>query len=536
MTGPGWLAGAGWRAGEAPPAFDPAQIAACARRIREPLHIVAAKEGDGLGVGVGGQITASDGDWRLVGVLPPLYPEWLGDRAFSAAHGVRFPYVAGEMANGIATTAMVTALARAELLGFFGAAGLRVERVETAVRELETALGEGSSWGVNLIHSPTEPALEDGVADLLLRHHVRHISASAFMEIMPSVARCAASGLRLDRDGRIVRPVKIFAKISRPETAAAFMSPVPRRLLDALVRDGQLTADEAWLADRVPVATDITVEADSGGHTDNRSLTTVVPAVQALRDDLTEKYGYQQPIRVGAAGGLGSPQGVAAAFGLGAAYVLTGSVNQLAVESGISADARALLAEADLADVTMAPAADMFEMGVRVQVLRRGTMFAMRAGRLYDVYRDHASIEDIPAATLATLERDVLHATVAEIWAETRDFWLHRDPGQLDLAERDPRHRMALVFRWYLGRSSRWAIDGDTARRTDYQLWAGPAVGAFNRWIRGSFLADPAERTVTQIALNLLEGASVVTRAHQLRTYGVPVPPEAFAFVPRRLA
>jgi len=95
---------------------------------------------------------------------------------------------------------------------------------------------------------------------------------------------------------------------------------------------------------------------------------------------------------------------------------------------------------------------------------------------------------------------------------------------------------MALVFRWYLGKSSRWAIDGETARRADYQLWAGPAVGAFNRWTAGSFLAAPAERTVTQIALNLLEGAAVVTRAHQARTYGVPIPPEAFTFVPRRLA
>jgi PfaD family protein len=311
------------------------------------------------------------------------------------------------------------------------------------------------------------------------------------MDLTPSVVRCAATGLRLDRDGRVVRPVRLFAKISRPETAAAFMSPPPRRLLDPLVRDGHLSNDEAWLAERVPVATDVTVEADSGGHTDNRSLTTILPAVLALRDEITERYGYQHAIRVGAAGGLGSPAALAGAFALGASYVVTGSVNQLAVESGVSADARALLAEADLADVTMAPAADMFELGVRVQVLRRGTMFAARATRLYETYRDHASIADIPAATRTALERDVLHATLDEIWAETREFWQQRDPGQLDLADRDPKHLMALHFRWYLGKSSRWAIDGDTTRRTDYQLWAGPAVGAFNRWTRGSFLAEP---------------------------------------------
>ena len=68
---------------------------------------------------------------------------------------------------------------------------------------------------------------------------------------------------------------------------------------------------------------------------------------------------------------------------MGAAYVVTGSVNQACVESGTSPAVRQMLAEAEQADVAMAPAADMFEMGVKVQVLKRGTMFAMRAAKLY---------------------------------------------------------------------------------------------------------------------------------------------------------
>ena len=94
---------------------------------------------------------------------------------------------------------------------------------------------------------------------------------------------------------------------------------------------------------------------------------------------------------------------------------------------------------------------------------------------------------------------------------------------------------MALTFRQYLGLSCRWAIGGDSSRRPDYQIWCGPAMGAFNRWVAGSFLADLANRSVAQIALNLLEGAAVLVRAYQLRTHGVPVPPSAFHFVPRPL-
>ena len=61
-------------------------------------------------------------------------------------------------------------------------------------------------------------------------------------------------------------------------------------------------------------------------------------------------------------------------------------------------------------------------------------------------------------------------------------------------------------------------------------------MGAFNDWAKGTFLAVPENRTVVQVARNLMEGASVVTRAQQLRSFGVPVPAAAFDFRPRPLA
>ncbi|MGW4234444.1 PfaD family polyunsaturated fatty acid/polyketide biosynthesis protein [Streptomyces sp. NPDC004980] len=515
-----------------PPVFSPDGITACARRIREQVHIVTGPTGRDLGLAVGPPPTGA----TLLGTLPPLYPEWLGGRAFCEAHSVRFPYVAGEMANGISTTRMVTAMARAEMLGFFGAGGLGYDDVERAVRVLAEELADRPNWGVNLIHSPAEPALEFRVAELLLRHAVPRISVSAFMELTPAVVLCAARGLHRDAGGRIVRGTRLLAKVSRPEVAERFLSPAPADLLRRLVEQGALTAQEADLAARVPVAEDITVEADSGGHTDNRPLAALLPRIVLLRDELALRFGYSRPVRIGAAGGLGTPSAVAAAFALGAAYVVTGSVNQTATEAGLSDEAKDMLSDADIADVTMAPAADMFELGVTLQVLARGTMFARRAARLHAAYQDHSSLEEIPGPLRATIEQDVLRAPFDDIWQRTREFWQQRDPSEIVRAEADPRHRMALVFRWYLGNSSRWAITGESARRTDFQIWCGPAMGAFNRWTAGTFLAGAANRSVVQIALNLLEGAAVLTRAHQLRTYGVPLPASAFAYAPRRLA
>jgi trans-AT polyketide synthase/acyltransferase/oxidoreductase domain-containing protein len=530
-----------WASGPRAPAFDPQPLVDVIHEVRRPVHVVRDPRGGRLGVGVAGQVIAASATnghptLPLMGSLPALYPEWLGDRSFNEVHQVRFPYVAGAMANGIATTELVIAMAQAGMLAFFGAAGLTLDRVSAALDELQATLGDRYAWGSNLIHSPNEPDLEAAIADLYIQRGVRRVSASAYMGLTPSIVRYACTGLSIDAAGNIQRRNHVFAKISRPEVARRFMAPAPKEILDQLVGQGLLTADEASLAARVPVAEDYTVEADSGGHTDNQTLTAVFPVVLDLRDAMMREHGYTRPIRIGAGGGLGTPSAVAAAFSLGAAYVLTGSVNQGAVESGLCEEGRKLLAQAGMGDVMMAPAADMFEIGVKVQVLKRGTMFAVRAQQLYDHYLAYDGIEFMPEEVRTKLERNVLGAPCDEIWAGTRQFFLEREPREVERAERDPKHRMALVFRWYLGLSSRWAIAGDPARRMDYQIWCGPAMGAFNDWVKGSFLEPPESRNAVQIARNLLEGAAVVTRAQQLRSYGVPVPPEAFHYPPRPLS
>jgi trans-AT polyketide synthase/acyltransferase/oxidoreductase domain-containing protein len=525
-----------WQADTSAPVFDSRSLAENLHRIREPIHVVREGAAGRVGIAFGGQMAARGAGYPLLGTLPALYPEWLGDRSFCEVHGTRFPYASGAMANGIATTELVSAMAKAGLIGFFGAAGLQPDRVSQAIDRLDRELGDRLPWGMNFIHSPNEPELEAQVADMYIRRGVRRVEAAAFMTLTPNIVRYAMTGLSVDAQGRLQRRNHVFAKVSRAEVARRFMQPPPRELLDRLVRDGKLTPEEGQLAARVPVAEDYTVEADSGGHTDNQALVCVLPLMARLRDDLVAQHGFQRPIRIGAAGGLGTPQAVAAAFSMGAAFVVTGSVNQGALQSGLSDHGKQLLAQAQIADVVMAPAADMFELGVKVQVLKRGTMFGVRALRLYELYLTYDGIDAIPRDVKAKLETEILGTTCEAIWEGTRTFFATRDPGQLARADREPKHKLALIFRWYLGLSSKWAIAGDPARRMDYQIWCGPAMGAFNDWARGSFLEPPAARDVVQIARNLLEGAAVVTRAQQLRSYGVPVPASAFSCRPTPLS
>ena len=311
-----------------------------ARRARRGVRAV--------GLGLGGELlppqAARASDHPLLATLPPLYPEWLGDRSFSEVHGVRFPYVAGEMANGIATARIVIAMAQAGMLGFFGAAGLAFARVEQRDRRrIQRALGgRRAAWGVNLIHSPNEPALEErrrGPAHRAAASpRVSRVGVHGAHARRRALRGCAASR----RDARRARSCgarHVFAKVSRPEVARAV--PVARRrtrLLDALVASGQLTADEAELA-RARARSPRTSPSrpTRGGHTDNRPLGALLPddpgAARRARARGTATRG-----RSGSAPPAASARRrrVAAAFALGAAYVLTGRSTRPRVEAGLS--------------------------------------------------------------------------------------------------------------------------------------------------------------------------------------------------------
>jgi PfaD family protein len=528
-----------WHPGEARAEPFDASVQGALLNVARPIYVFEHPRGLCLSHGGTAELCAgpmsSGNGLPLRAFVPPLHPQGLGGAAFKSALGLRYAYVAGEMANGIASTRMVMEAGRAGMVGFFGAGGLLVPEVEAAVDQLQRATPR-IPFGVNLIHSPGNPELEMALAELFLKRKVQLVSASAYVEPNLPLAYIRAKGASRDPGGRVVCPNQIIAKVSRVEVARKFLAPPAERHLARLVASGRISSEEAALAASVPLATALTAEADSGGHTDNRPAITLLPTMLALRDELTAIHGYDRPPCVGLAGGIATPESTAAAFALGAAFVLTGSINQCCVEAGTSEAVCAMLAEAGQADVAMAPAADMFELGVKVQVLRRGTMFPYRAAKLYELYTAYPSYDQIPAKQRETLERDFFRCSFDQEWEQTQRFFMQRDPKQVERARKDPKHQMALVFRSYLGRSSTWAIQGEPSRRIDYQIWCGPAMGAFNQWVKGSFLEPPGNRRTVAVAMNLMFGAAVITRANWLRAQGLEILGSAGAFRPMELA
>jgi PfaD family protein len=460
------------------------------------------------------------GDPAVVGIIPPVAPGNFGSKAFRKEFNLRYAYVGGAMVGGISSVAMCVALADMGGLGVFGASGLHPKVVEESVVKLQKEL-VNQSFGSCLIHSPQDPAWEERVTEIYLERGVTLIEASAFMQITPSLVRYRLHGLSTTPDGAIVAPNRVIAKVSRLELAKRFFSPPPPKIVQECLNRGWITEQEASLAPHIPMAQDLTAEADSGGHTDFRPALSLWPSAVKLANQCTVKYDYQQPLRVGAAGGIGTPSALLAAQDLGLAYFVTGSINQSCVESGLAEASRLILAKASQTDVSQAPAADMFELGSKVQVLKYGTLFAPRAIKLAELYRQCASLEDIPPEEAKNMEEKVFRKPIPQIWAETKEFFAQRDPATLEKAENNPKLKMALVFRWYLGQASRWAISGLAERRTDWCIFCGPSLGAFNEWVAGSCYEDPANRRVADLAGILLHGASILKRISLARDLGL---------------
>ena len=516
-----------WQPGRHEPKTGRAAFVEALRQIGQPLYVV---DRDGqLGVShdgraiAGADLDASMEGYPLQGWTPPLPVESLGDQGFKRDHGLRLAYVCGAMANGITSADMVAAAGRAGIIGFFGAGGLSIAQIEAAIDQISAELG-ARPFGFNLIHSPNDMQLEQQTVELYLSRGIRLVSASAYLDLTTPLVQYRIDGIYRNDRGEIVCPNRIIAKVSREEVARKFFSPPPEKHLRRLLEQGIIRPEQAALASRIPMAQDLTAEAEAGGHTDNRPALCLMPTMLALRDEMVRLHDYDLPLRVGLAGGIATPEAVAAAFAMGAAYVLTGSVNQACVEADTSLQVKKMLSTARQADITMAPAADMFEMGVKVQVLKRGTMFSIRGAKLHEIYRTYKRFEDVPPDQRKLVEESFLKCSFREEWENTRAFFMQRDPAQVARADNDPRHKMALVFRSYLGRASLWAKRGVADRVIDYQIWCGPAMGAFNEWAKGSFLESPQNRRTVTVARNLLHGAAVLMRLNHLKHQGVQVP------------
>ena len=160
----------------------------------------------------------------------------------------------------------------------------------------------------------------------------------------------------------------------------------------------------------------------------------------------------------------------------------------------------------NIQDTEYAPAGDMFEMGAKVQVLKKGLFFPARANKLFSLYSNYDSLDDIPEKMKTQLQQNFFKKSFADIWDETRAYLQSRGQGtEIQKAEANPKQKMALIFRWYFGYSSKLTFQNQCDDKVNCQIHTGPALGSFNQWIKGSAIEGWRQRHVDEIALRMME-------------------------------
>jgi len=154
-------------------------------------------------------------------------------------------------------------------------------------------------------------------------------------------------------------------------------------------------------------------------------------------------------------------------------------------------------------------------------VLKKGLLFPARANKLYALYRQCNALEELDDRTRDEIQSKYFRRSFDEIYQETCTYYAAHDPQQVSRAERDPKHKMALVFRWYFVHSMRLALKGSMDQRVDYQVHCGPALGAFNRWVEGTDLQSWRSRHVDVIAERLMQATAVLLSERFRSLHGV---------------
>ncbi|MEV6525974.1 hypothetical protein AB0M43_28920 [Longispora sp. NPDC051575] len=240
----------------------------------------------------------------------------LGSAAFRADYGVRYSYLAGALPSAVTSVDLCLRLGKAGLLGFYGAEHMPLAAVVAALDELRD-----TPFGMEL---PAER--ESELVDRYLDAGVRCVDATGYTRPTPDLLRYRfAAG-----------PRQLLVNVASPAAALPFLLPPEPGTWTGLDPSGptRRTARADPATDLLPVATDIAVLGGNVAH---------LLALVRLRDRLGS------PTRIGYGGGLGTREGVAAAFVLGADFVVAGSVNHPTPEAGATDEVRDALAALDVA-------------------------------------------------------------------------------------------------------------------------------------------------------------------------------------------
>lgn len=108
-----------------------------------------------------------------------------------------------------------------------------------------------------------------------------------------------------------------------------------------------------------------------------------------------------------------------------------------------------MLQEMQVQDRAYALAGDMFEIGAKIQVFKRGVLFLIGANKLYDLWRMYNTFDKIYKNICKEIQDRYFHRSFDEVYSETKIVYLRELSNIIEKAKKDLRIKMVLVFCWY---------------------------------------------------------------------------------------
>jgi PfaD family protein len=200
------------------------------------------------------------------GLSEELNPKRLGNPVFQERYNCKWSYFAVSMYRGISSEELVITMGKANLLSFFGSAGFGLEELEEHIKNIQSGLGDGKPYGMCLISNLDNPKKEIEQVELFVRYNIPVIEAAAYSTVTAPLVYCRIKGIYRQGE-RIILPRRIIGKCSNLRIAQMFLSPPPGEIVNDLLKAGLIDSEEAELSRFIPLADDLAIEADSGGHT-----------------------------------------------------------------------------------------------------------------------------------------------------------------------------------------------------------------------------------------------------------------------------
>ena len=249
--------------------------------------------------------------------------------------GLRLPVLAAPMSGGPSTPELVLAAARAGSLGFLGGGYKAPDVLADQIAQVRAA---GVPFGANLF-APNPVPVDPGAYE----QYRRQVQQEADLYEV-DLSRVPVT----ENDDYWQEKIDLLLADPVPVVTFTFGIPEPR-VITALKNAGSLvgqtitSADEAQLAAETVVDVLLVQAAAAGGHSGILTPDRLPPEIPLPQ--LLKEVGAVTSLPLIGAGGLGTPDDVAAALGAGAIATAVGTVLLRSEESGTSAPYRAALAD-----------------------------------------------------------------------------------------------------------------------------------------------------------------------------------------------